>query len=77
MLLTLESKTTAAHKLEQLITRGYTKASEVVDYIMNHQPSDRLTGFLDPSIANNSESWGILFLLKWRQSSWRSCAYSS
>ena len=42
MLLTMESKTAAAHKLEQLITRGRTKASEVVDHIMNHQPSDRL-----------------------------------
>jgi len=39
----MESKTAAAHKLEQLITRGRTKASEVVDYIMNHQPSDRLS----------------------------------
>ena len=41
MLLTMESKTAAAPKLEELITRGRTKAGEVVDYIMNHQPLDR------------------------------------
>jgi hypothetical protein len=38
----MESKTAAIHKLEQLIVQGRTKASEVVDYVMNHQPSDRL-----------------------------------
>jgi hypothetical protein len=38
----MQSKTAATHKLEQLIVHGRTKASEVVDYVMNHQPSDRL-----------------------------------
>lgn len=42
MLITLQSKTAATHKLEQLILQGRSRASEVVDYVMNHQPSDRL-----------------------------------
>ncbi|MGF7183297.1 hypothetical protein [Tunturiibacter psychrotolerans] len=42
MLLTMESKTAAAHKLEQLIVRGRTKAGEVIDHVMNSQPTDRL-----------------------------------
>ena len=42
MLLTMESKTAAAHKLELLIERGRTKAGEVLDYVMNNQPADRI-----------------------------------
>jgi hypothetical protein len=42
MLLTMESKTTAYHKLETLIERGRSTASNVVDYVMNNQPTDRL-----------------------------------
>ncbi|SNS40585.1 hypothetical protein SAMN05421770_101839 [Granulicella rosea] len=42
MLLTMQSKTAASHKLEQLIARGRSKAGEVVNHVMNHQPSDRL-----------------------------------
>lgn len=42
MLLSMESKTAAAHKLEQLIERGRTKAGEVIDHVMNNQPDDRL-----------------------------------
>lgn len=42
MLLSMESKTAAAHKLEQLIERGRSTAGEVVSYVMNHQPTDRL-----------------------------------
>jgi hypothetical protein len=42
MLLTMESRTAAAHKLEQLIARGRTKAGEVIDHVMNNQPADRL-----------------------------------
>lgn len=42
MLLTMESKTAAIHKLEQLITTGRSKANEVVEHVMNHQPTDRL-----------------------------------
>jgi hypothetical protein len=38
----MESKTAAAHKLEQLIERGRTKAGEVIDHVMNNQPDDRL-----------------------------------
>jgi hypothetical protein len=39
----MESKTAAAHKLEQLIARERSKAGEVIDYVMNNQPTDRLT----------------------------------
>lgn len=42
MLISMESKTAAAHKLEQLIEKGRTTAGEVVSYVMNHQPTDRL-----------------------------------
>lgn len=42
MLLTMESKTAAHSKLEQLILRGRTKAGEVIDHVMNNQPTDRL-----------------------------------
>jgi hypothetical protein len=42
MLLTMESKTAAAHKLEQLIVQGRAKAGEVIDHVMNNQPADRL-----------------------------------
>jgi len=42
MLLTMESKTAAAHKLENLIERGRAKAGEVLDHVMNNQPADRI-----------------------------------
>ena len=42
MLLTMESKTAAAHKLELLIERGRAKAGEVLDHVMNNQPADRI-----------------------------------
>jgi hypothetical protein len=42
MLLTMESKTAAAHKLELLIERGRAKAGEVLDHVMNNQPTDRM-----------------------------------
>ena len=42
MLLTMESKTAAAHKLEQLIAQGRARAGEVIDHVMNNQPTDRL-----------------------------------
>src|ERR1700677_1637004 len=42
MLLTMEYNTAAAHKLEQLIARGRTKAGEVIDHVMNNQPADHL-----------------------------------
>ncbi len=42
MLLTMQSKTAATHKLEQLIVQGRSRAGEVVDHVMNNQPSDRL-----------------------------------
>ena len=42
MLISMESKTAATHKLEQLIEKGRSTAGEVVNYVMNHQPTDRL-----------------------------------
>jgi len=42
MLLTMESRTAAIHKLEQLITHGRTKAGEVIDHVMNNQPTDQV-----------------------------------
>jgi hypothetical protein len=42
MLLSMESRTSAAHKLEQLIAHGRAKAGEVIDHVMNNQPTDRL-----------------------------------
>jgi hypothetical protein len=42
MLLTMESKTAAAHKLELLSERGRAKAGEVLDHVMNNQPTDRI-----------------------------------
>jgi hypothetical protein len=42
MLGTMESKTAAIDRLEKLITLGRLKAGEVVDHVMNQQPTDRL-----------------------------------
>ena len=42
MLLTMESKTAAHHKLELLIEKGRATAGSVVEHVMKHQPEDRL-----------------------------------
>ena len=42
MLLTMESKTAAHHKLETLIAKGRETAGTVIDHVMNNQPTDRL-----------------------------------
>ena len=42
MLLTMESKTAAYHKLETLIAKGRETAGTVIDHVMNNQPTDRL-----------------------------------
>ena len=60
MLLTMESKTAAAHKLEQLIVQGRTKAGDVVDHVMNHQPSDRLARGGELSFAPDPETNTVL-----------------
>jgi hypothetical protein len=60
MLLTMESKTAAAHKLELLIAQGRTKASDVVDHVMNHQPSDRLARGGELSFAPDTETNTVL-----------------
>ena len=42
MLATAESKTQAVSKLESLIERGRSRAANVIDHVMRHQPTDRL-----------------------------------
>ena len=42
MLATAESKNQAVSKLEALIERGRSRAANVVDLVMRHQPTDRL-----------------------------------
>ena len=42
MLATAESKNQAVSKLESLIERGRSRAADVIDYVMRHQPTDRL-----------------------------------
>jgi hypothetical protein len=42
MLLTMESKTAAYHKLETLIAKGRETAGTVIDHVMNNQPTGRL-----------------------------------
>lgn len=42
MLLTMESKTAAHHKLETLIENGRAAAANVIEHVMNNQPADRL-----------------------------------
>lgn len=56
MLLTMQSKTAATHKLEQLILQGRSRAGEVVDHIMNNQPSDRLARGGDLSFTPDEET---------------------
>ncbi len=56
MLLTMQSKTAATHKLEQLIVQGRSRAGEVVDHVMNNQPSDRLARGEELSFAPDAES---------------------
>ena len=60
MLLTMESKTAATHKLEQLIAQGRSKASEVVDHVMNNQPSDRLARGAELGFAPDPEANAVL-----------------
>ena len=42
MLATAESKNQAVSKLESLIERGRSRAANVIDHVMRHQPTDRL-----------------------------------
>lgn len=42
MLLTMESKTAAHHKLETLIQKGRETAGQVIEHVMTHQPQDKL-----------------------------------
>ena len=42
MLTTAESKNQAVSKLESLIERGRSRAANVIDHVMRHQPTDRL-----------------------------------
>jgi len=42
MLATTDSKNQAVSKLELLIERGRSRAANVIDHVMRHQPTDRL-----------------------------------
>src|SRR6516164_1280196 len=42
MLATTDSKNQAVSKLESLIERGRSRAGNVIDHVMRHQPTDRL-----------------------------------
>ena len=42
MFATAESKNQAVSKLESLIERGRSRAANVIDHVMRHQPTDRL-----------------------------------
>ena len=42
MLTTIESKNEAVAKLDSLIERGRSRAANVIDHVMRHQPTDRL-----------------------------------
>ena len=44
MLATAESKNQAVSKLGSLIERGRSRAGNVIDHVMRHQPTDRLVG---------------------------------
>jgi hypothetical protein len=59
MLLTMESKTAAHHKLESLIVKGRTTATEVVEYVMNNQPNDQLARGGDLEFQPGSEGTSI------------------
>lgn len=54
MLLTMESKTAAHHKLELLIEKGRATAGSVVEHVMKHQPEDRLVRSSDLSFVANA-----------------------
>ncbi len=42
MLLTMETKTAAQHKLETMIEKGRATAGSVIEHVMGNQPKDRL-----------------------------------
>ena len=56
MLLTMESKTAAHHKLELLIEKGRATAGSVVEHVMKFQPEDRLVRSSDLSFVANAGS---------------------
>ena len=56
MLLTMESKTAAHHKLELLIEKGRATAGSVVEHVMKNQPEDRLVRSSDLSFVANAGS---------------------
>jgi hypothetical protein len=60
MLLTMQSRTAAHHKLETLIEKGRATASNVVDHVMNNQPNDRLAQAQLLEFEQDTESGRIL-----------------
>ncbi len=59
MLLTMESKTAAHHKLETLIVTGRAMAGNVIDHVMNNQPNDRLARASELEFQTNAETPAI------------------
>ena len=59
MLLTMESKTAAHHKLEALIEKGRTTAGNVIQHVMTHQPTDHLARGAALKFEANPEATSI------------------
>lgn len=60
MLLTMESKTAAIHRLETLIAQGRAKAGEVVDHVINQQPTDRIARGGDLNFESDAETGALV-----------------
>lgn len=60
MLITMQSKSAATSKLEQLIHQGRSQAARVVDHVLSHQPSDRLISGGDLGFLPAPERDGVL-----------------
>lgn len=56
MLLTMESKTAAKHKLETMIDKGRNTAGSVIEHVMSNQPKDRLVRSRDLAFIASPES---------------------
>ncbi len=59
MLLTMESKTAAQHKLEAMIEKGRSTAGSVIEHVMRNQPKDRLVRSRDIAFIASPESTEI------------------
>ncbi len=59
MLVTMESKTAAHHKLEAMIAKGRATAGTVIEHVMNNQPKDRLVRSRDLAFVSSPEATEI------------------